>query len=135
MIVVHGSERSEPLSIENLVENIVGCIELLGQIDFRYYEPENNPIGNHLIEMAPALMEIDMPTEADGEEVFDFMHHIDLLAMQSASGRSDGSQLIVRAGRRPTRCQSEGQIEGQECHGDWKLHLSPFEDAEVIGVI
>jgi hypothetical protein len=83
--------------------------------------------------MAPALMEIDMPTEADGKEVFDFMHHIDLLAMQSALDDLTALSLLFEQEEGQHVVNLEGQIEGQDVMVI--LHLSPFEDAEVIGMI
>jgi hypothetical protein len=61
------------------------------------------------------------------------MHHIDLLAMQSALDDLTALSLLFEQEEGQHAVNLEGQIEGQDVMVI--LHLSSFEDAEVSGVI
>jgi hypothetical protein len=119
--------------IEEIVGHIVNCIETFSQIEFRYSEPDDNSAGIVIIEIAPAVMEIDMPSEDDGEKVFGFINDIDLLAMQSALDEVLAFTLASDTEPGQYAISLEGRSDGQEVLVN--LRLFPFEDARVSSAI
>jgi hypothetical protein len=70
-----------------LCEEVLDCIEGFSFFEPRYYAPDANEYGIHLIEIAPAKLEIAEAGEHDGEEVFDSNFDVDLLALKRLFGR------------------------------------------------
>lgn len=70
-----------------LNEEVLDCIEGFSFFETRYYAPDENEYGSHLLEIAPAKLEIAEAGEHDGDEVFDSNFDVDLLGLKRVFGR------------------------------------------------
>ncbi len=108
-------ENTMPDWADRLLERIASNIEFKGlaEMEGYYSAPEDNEWGVHLLEMAPAMMEVMENGPNDGERVYGVIHRLDLLAIQrvlepvatsSFGFENDGSPALTIA----------GEVEGRE---------------------
>lgn len=85
-------EKMMPEWVENLFETIASNIEFKGLsgLEGRYSKPDETGWGVHLLEIAPALEELDEAGPNDGEQIYGIFHSVDLLEIQKALDEVNG---------------------------------------------
>ena len=78
-----------------LAEAVADTIEFKAQafLDCQQLSPEENEYGVDLVELWPALMEIQEAGPNDGEIVFGIVHRFDILAAQEIFDKVDSIQF------------------------------------------
>ena len=111
-----------------LYERIVGAFEglMLAGPEGYYSPPDRNPIGVHVITVAPALAELREPGPDDGETIYDASFSVDLLAVQAALDDVEDVSLIIRDGDMQ-ELSVGGKVGGHEVLVE--IRLVPDEDA------
>jgi hypothetical protein len=79
-------EDQMPEWAKTLCESLASTIEFKGPayLRWRHSTPDETSWGIDLIELSPAIMEIEEAGPNDGEEVFGVVHSFDLLEAQKA---------------------------------------------------
>ena len=80
------TDNHMPDWVRTLFEEIGSGIEFKGPayVEGHYFEPDETAWGIHLLEMAPALMDLSELGAEEGEQGYGIIHSFDLLATQEA---------------------------------------------------
>jgi len=120
--------------VESLSATVAAASEFtgLGSVEWRYSPPCNNSWGCHLLEFAPALLEIVERGPEDGEVCYPILHNLDLVMVQSALDDVAALAFGIETDAGPC-ITLEGQLDGEEIV--LRVYTQPFEDAEITDVM
>jgi hypothetical protein len=127
-------DKDFPDWVNEVFETIAEAIDLRGpaSLEGRHFAPDETSLGITLLEIAPALMEIEIPGPADGEEIYGIYHNVDLMQLQKAFTQVSGMSFGFDAEGEP-QLWFEGKANEQDIVVI--IHSFPFEDSDVSGSI
>jgi hypothetical protein len=127
-------EPNFPSWINSLFETLAESIDLRGpaSLEGRYYGPDDTSLGKDLLEIAPALLEIEIPGPADGEKVYGIYENVNILELQQAFEEVSSMAYGFDSEGEP-QIWMEGKVDGQEVAVI--LYSFPFKDTDISGTI
>jgi len=124
-------EYQMPEWAQTLSESLASTIEFKGPAYLRWQHssPDENGWGVDLIELFPAIMEIEEAGPNDGEQVFGIVHGFDLLEAQKSLDKVDAMMFGFENDGQPS-ITIEGEYKGREVVILIYFEPEPDEDDE-----
>lgn len=125
-------EYRVPEWAQTLSESLASTIEFKGPAYLRlqHSAPDENGWGVDLIELFPAIMEIEEAGPNDGEEVFGIVHSFDLLEAQKTLDKVDAMIFGFENDGQPS-ISIEGEYKGREVVVIIYFEPEPDEENEI----